>query len=336
MLQILKQFSTNFYSTSRKTKIKNLASLPLIVPSIEPDVSPELFGDDFQKVMNFLNRVSSVIGVEIPRPEIVESTKNNQHPKYEVIAHNSIDISEKYSFLFKSDVQSLKRLTFAARAKSINEAKKLALRNLAESLFTLLRPAQLFLPVSEQDPKKVSPHISFNPTKVQIENLNSAINACMASLESIRVEEPISQKFNPFSEINDIISQECSIKLQDIGKPPPLSGMLPIYTHYQEIVSSLEENQVTIVSATTGSGKTTQIPKIILHHFQNSNPKIIVTQPRRVAAISLASRLAHELGEPYVGQSVGYSVRFDSVFPKKLDSNIRKFFNLLLLKLLLF
>lgn len=86
---------------------------------------------------------------------------------------------------------------------------------------------------------------------------------------------------------------------------------LPVFAHRNELVTAIKNNQVTIVVGQTGSGKTTQIPQFILEAKLNGSKAICITQPRRVAAISLAARVSKEMGEP-CGSTVGYAVRFDT------------------------
>ncbi|XP_063933776.1 probable pre-mRNA-splicing factor ATP-dependent RNA helicase mog-4 [Zophobas morio] len=86
---------------------------------------------------------------------------------------------------------------------------------------------------------------------------------------------------------------------------------LPIYAHKDELVSLIGKYQVLIVVAETGSGKTTQIPQYLYEAgYCKGGKKIGCTQPRRVAAMSVATRVAEELGCK-VGYEVGYSVRFE-------------------------
>lgn len=99
-------------------------------------------------------------------------------------------------------------------------------------------------------------------------------------------------------------------KAQDLLR---IRSTLPVYSNRDEIMPYLLENQVTILIGETGSGKSTQIPQFLLEDLykQNKRGSIAVTQPRRVAAISLATRVAQEFGSR-VSDKVGYSVRFDN------------------------
>jgi pre-mRNA-splicing factor ATP-dependent RNA helicase DHX16 len=86
---------------------------------------------------------------------------------------------------------------------------------------------------------------------------------------------------------------------------------LPIYQYREALLDAVKEHQVLIVVAETGSGKTTQLPQY-LHEagYTAEGQKIGCTQPRRVAAMSVAARVADEMGTK-VGYEVGYSIRFE-------------------------
>ena len=84
---------------------------------------------------------------------------------------------------------------------------------------------------------------------------------------------------------------------------------LPISVRKDDIISAIRKHPVVIVSGETGSGKTTQIPKFCLAAGRGVGGRIGCTQPRRIAATSVARRIAEEMGEP-LGQSVGYKIRF--------------------------
>ena len=87
------------------------------------------------------------------------------------------------------------------------------------------------------------------------------------------------------------------------------SSSLPIYRNRAEILDAFERHQVIVVEGPTGCGKTTQLPRILLR--SNLVDGLIgVTQPRRIAAVSVAWRIASEVGVE-VGEEVGYAIRFD-------------------------
>jgi len=90
---------------------------------------------------------------------------------------------------------------------------------------------------------------------------------------------------------------------------------LPVVARRDEIARAIEANQVVIVSGETGSGKTTQLPKLCLELGRGVAGMIGHTQPRRIAARTVAARIASELKSP-LGHAVGYKVRFsDKVSP---------------------
>lgn len=84
---------------------------------------------------------------------------------------------------------------------------------------------------------------------------------------------------------------------------------LPVYKAKDELVPKVVESKVSIVIGETGSGKSTQLPQFLMEHSQGC---VAVTQPRRVAAINLATRVAEEHGVS-LGKEVGYSVRFGNM-----------------------
>ena len=95
---------------------------------------------------------------------------------------------------------------------------------------------------------------------------------------------------------------------------PPITfpESLPVSARREEIAQALAEHQVIIVCGETGSGKTTQLPKIALalgRGRANTGKLIGHTQPRRIAASSVAKRIADELKSP-LGEVVGFKVRF--------------------------
>lgn len=98
---------------------------------------------------------------------------------------------------------------------------------------------------------------------------------------------------------------------------------LPVYNSRSQIMEAINENPVIVIRGNTGCGKTTQICQYILEDYISSGSgalcNIVVTQPRRISAISVSERVAAERCED-LGQTVGYSVRFESVLPRPYAS----------------
>ena len=103
--------------------------------------------------------------------------------------------------------------------------------------------------------------------------------------------------------------QERVRQRQDSHRQASFPDGLPVSERVDDIAEALEKHQVIIVAGETGSGKTTQIPKICMNAGRGIRGLIGHTQPRRIAARSVASRIAEELGEQ-IGNQVGYQIRF--------------------------
>ena len=84
---------------------------------------------------------------------------------------------------------------------------------------------------------------------------------------------------------------------------------LPIHEYRDQFIEAVHDNSVLVVVGDTGSGKTTQVPQFIHAAFPDFH--ISITQPRRIAAITVARRVAKEMNSQ-IGQQVGYAVRFDA------------------------
>ena len=110
----------------------------------------------------------------------------------------------------------------------------------------------------------------------------------------------------------------CTLPMSGRLPPPAPKGrsrirfpaQLPISARVRDIVAALDEHQVLIVAGATGSGKTTQLPKVALEMGRGGRGQIGVTQPRRLAATSVAARVAEEL-DCQLGIEVGYQIRFE-------------------------
>lgn len=88
---------------------------------------------------------------------------------------------------------------------------------------------------------------------------------------------------------------------------------LPVWGYLDSVQDLLEKNQVIVIEGETGSGKTTQIPQFLVHAGfgrATGNKMVCCTQPRRVAAMSIAQRVADEM-DVALGEEVGYTIRFE-------------------------
>ncbi|HNV88149.1 MAG TPA: ATP-dependent RNA helicase HrpA [Methylotenera sp.] len=123
-----------------------------------------------------------------------------------------------------------------------------------------------------------------------------------SQLKAQRLLGEIAQKIH-------VSQQKYQQRLSHLPKPEyPLE--LPVSSRREELAKAIQENQVVIVCGETGSGKTTQLPKICLELGRGVSGLIGHTQPRRIAARSVAARIAQELQSP-LGEVVGYKVRFN-------------------------
>jgi ATP-dependent helicase HrpB len=95
-----------------------------------------------------------------------------------------------------------------------------------------------------------------------------------------------------------------------------MADRLPIYDIERDIIARLQAQRRLILSAPTGSGKSTQVPQMLLRHGMLGHGQVVILQPRRLATRLLAARVAQELGVP-LGQEVGYQIRFENVTSAK-------------------
>ncbi|SCW00550.1 LAFE_0C06678g1_1 [Lachancea fermentati] len=112
------------------------------------------------------------------------------------------------------------------------------------------------------------------------------------------------------AKINPFTGRDFTPKYFDILK---IRKELPVHAQRDEFLKIYQENQIMVFVGETGSGKTTQIPQFVLFdempHLQNT--QVACTQPRRVAAMSVAQRVAEEM-DVKLGEEVGYSIRFEN------------------------
>ncbi|KAL6718453.1 hypothetical protein ACLMJK_004543 [Lecanora helva] len=126
---------------------------------------------------------------------------------------------------------------------------------------------------------------------------------------------------NEKDRLNVLLQQKLSSYLQDekLLDLRDKKAELPMNQHSRQVLDLINNNTYSIIVGATGSGKTTQVPQILLEELtkqgQGASCNVICTQPRRIAAISVAKRVAIERAER-LQDSVGYHVRFDAKLPR--------------------
>ena len=154
----------------------------------------------------------------------------------------------------------------------------------------------------------------------QLTNLEKSIHQCLLKdrfpfkrkLQSIRSRlrnnKPIDDAFNSLTKA--VENSNKTLQLREQKKPlVSYPEELPVSQKRDEIIEAITNNQVIVICGETGSGKTTQLPKMCLDAGLGINGMIGHTQPRRLAARSVANRIAEEL-KTQVGEAVGFKVRF--------------------------
>jgi len=154
----------------------------------------------------------------------------------------------------------------------------------------------------------------------QLVQLQQSIDACLlqdipalrkqlyALQRRCRAQQPVARGVERL--VARIAQSRQRVEQRIAGAPSPgYPVALPVVEQRESILAGIRENPVVIVCGETGSGKSTQLPKICLELGRGTRGKIGHTQPRRIAARSLAARIAEELGG-VLGEQVGYKVRF--------------------------
>lgn len=184
--------------------------------------------------------------------------------------------------------------------------------------------------------KRASPDLFQSVTPLVLsrsELYSDRVRKITNSNTSPRGAEPEDPSEHPHSEINTVLLARLTAAAKKNrrrgGKKkttPQLKKKLPIIAHREKILSTIKKNQVVLIRGATGCGKTTQVPQFILDSFIKENRgtdcRIVCTQPRRVAAISIAARVAEERGEELGGESVGYLIRCENELPRPEGGHI--------------
>jgi len=147
-----------------------------------------------------------------------------------------------------------------------------------------------------------------------LHRLQKKVRKFASSLEAPTKEESLTREFHQvFERLLEELKKsadKCQLRSKLIPEVQSYPSQLPVSAKACEIAELIRNNQVVVIAGDTGSGKTTQLPKICLDAGLGRRGMIGHTQPRRLAALSVATRIADELG-PVAGRGVGSQVRFD-------------------------
>lgn len=186
-----------------------------------------------------------------------------------------------------------------------NKKVKFGEESLANEVETVrpVKEVQAVIPAKEAEASVVipetSPSVSEVPTKTQ-----KKPKATKAAKKVVYFDSDDEEKsFTKSKSISSVQLGETAQILLETRK------QLPIYQHKDTIIQYIQNNQVTVIIGETGSGKSTQIPQFLM---PSNKKQIAVTQPRRVAAASLAARVSEEFG-CVLGEEIGYQVRFANI-----------------------
>ena len=139
-----------------------------------------------------------------------------------------------------------------------------------------------------------------------------------SSSDSDNSDSSNSSDSDTVSEVEEVPLTEYEKERKELAES---RASLPVYALREEFLKAVRDNQVLIIVGETGSGKTTQLPQYLHEIGYTKKGKIGITQPRRVAAMSVAARVAHELNVK-LGQEVGYCIRFED---STSDSTVLKY-----------
>jgi ATP-dependent helicase HrpA len=158
------------------------------------------------------------------------------------------------------------------------------------------------------------------PEADKLEKLDDQLDDCMArDIPALRKQlrrlqarcrrkQPVDRGYSCLQDA--VLESKQRADSRKSGLPTPAYPLsLPVVDRRKEILGLINSHQTVIVCGETGSGKTTQLPKLCLELGRGTQGMIGHTQPRRLAARSLAGRIAEELGSP-LGEGVGYKIRF--------------------------
>ncbi|MDN3501872.1 ATP-dependent RNA helicase HrpA [Psychrobacter sp. 5A.1] len=151
---------------------------------------------------------------------------------------------------------------------------------------------------------------SYHLSRLERELARATVSSKKANDE--KTSEALTKKREQYNKTKARSQQVVQARIDSIPNdlPAKLNPDLPVSQRANDLIQAIIENQVIIVAGETGSGKTTQLPKLAMLAGRGITGQIGHTQPRRLAARSVANRIAEELGEP-LGHTVSFKIRFN-------------------------
>ncbi|KAF5296429.1 hypothetical protein FQR65_LT01416 [Abscondita terminalis] len=212
------------------------------------------------------------------------------------------------------------------KAIGLYYAKRSQQRKQKEKNTKKQRPGKVIGEITLPEMKKQELEELLESSLTFIEHANPAFKTRLDKLVQGKMEDRIGmEEFKQNIQLDAQLKEEFKMRQT---KPEYKSMLakrksLPSYEMKDNIVSTIETNQVSVISGETGCGKTTQVAQFILDDYvekgKGSACRIICTQPRRISAISIAERVATERSEQ-LGEGVGYHIRLEKVLPRERGS----------------
>uniref|UniRef100_A0A8C8VQH7 ATP-dependent RNA helicase DHX30 n=1 Tax=Pelusios castaneus TaxID=367368 RepID=A0A8C8VQH7_9SAUR len=182
------------------------------------------------------------------------------------------------------------------------------------------RPCHIKVP--EATLRKIENYLNHYPVDPRESRPRIADDMMNLSKESGAISDAITGRtYVPMSEGEEVrLNQMLMLNWKRRGSSWQESPQLPVDPHKDTILSAIEQNPVVVIAGDTGCGKTTRIPQLLLEHYilegRGARCNVVITQPRRISAISVAQRVAQELG-PNMRRNVGYQVRLENKPPAR-------------------
>ncbi|CAN9503526.1 unnamed protein product [Ophioblennius macclurei] len=176
----------------------------------------------------------------------------------------------------------------------------------------------VMLEISEDLQLRIREHLNQYPVAADVQKLwEEAKFRGQQTQEEEEEEVTDAITGRPYRPLSDAEARQLSTRLQDRWESaiPGPNPNLPVDAHRCRLAAALDSSRVVVVAGETGCGKTTRIPRFLLEEQVRAGAgadcNVLVTQPRRISAVSVAQRVAQEMG-PSLRSSVGYQVRLES------------------------